>query len=107
MRPGRIQPGRTGRSGFSRPAGKIWTLWRVVIDRVDDPALGLHLGIDTEVRDLGLVGYAAYHSRTLRAAFERIARYSRIVNEALVAHMIDEDDRGKFAVEKAPRLDLP
>jgi len=87
------------------PLGKIWTLWRVVIDQVDDPALGLHLGIDTEVRDLGLVGYAAYHSRTLRAAFERIARYSRIVNEALVVHMIDDGDRGKFVIEKAPRLD--
>ena len=87
------------------PLIKVWTLWRVVIDRVDDPALGLHIGIDTEARDLGLVGYAAYHSRTLRAAFDRIARYSRIVNEALVAHMIDEEDCGKFAVEKAPRLD--
>jgi AraC-like DNA-binding protein len=87
------------------PLGKICNVWRVMIDRTRDPGLGLHLGIETEVRELGLVGYAAYHSQTLRAAFDRIARYSRIVNEALVAHMIDEDDRGTFAVDKAPRLD--
>ncbi len=87
------------------PLSKIWTLWRVVIDRVDDPALGLHVGIETEVREVGLVGYAAYHSRTLTAALDRIARYSRIVNEALVLHMVDEGDRGKLFVEKAPRLD--
>jgi AraC-like DNA-binding protein len=84
---------------------KIWTLWRVVIDKAPDPWLGLHLGAETAVRELGLVGYAAYHSQTLHAAFERVARYSRIVNEALVAHMIDHEDRGSFAVDKAPRLD--
>lgn len=86
--------------------GKIWNVWRVMIDQTDDAALGLHLGIETEVRELGLVGYAAYHSQTLRAAFDRIARYSRIVNEALVVHMIDDEDRGTFAVEKTPRLDF-
>jgi len=87
------------------PLGKIWNVWRIMIDQTGDPALGLHLGAETEVRELGLVGYAAYHSQTLRAAFERIARYSRIVNEALVARMIDDEDRGTFAVERAPRLD--
>jgi len=87
------------------PLAKVWTLWRIVIEQADDPNLGLHLGIETRVRELGLVGYAAYHSQTLQTAFERIARYSRIVNEALVAHMIDDEDRGTFAVEKAPRLD--
>jgi AraC-like DNA-binding protein len=88
------------------PLGKIWNVWRIMIDQTGDPALGLHLGVETRVRELGLVGYAAYHSQTLRAAFDRIARYSRIVNEALVAHMIDDEDRGTFAVENAPRLDL-
>jgi AraC-like DNA-binding protein len=87
------------------PLGKVWTLWRLMIERIPDQALGLHLGMQTSVRDLGLVGYAVYHSRTLREAFARIARYSRIVNEALILHLVEGEDRGKLVIEKATRLD--
>jgi AraC-like DNA-binding protein len=84
---------------------KIWSLWRVLIDRTGDPALGLHLGSRVVVRDMGLVGYAVYHSATLREAFERMSRYSRIVNEALVIRLLDDEDSGRVVVDKAARLD--
>lgn len=87
------------------PLGKIWSLWRAVIDRVDDPALGLHLGENTRAREFGLLGYAVYHSRTLRDALVRISRYSRIVNEDLVVHVLDDGDRFGVVVDKEPRLD--
>ena len=54
------------------PLGKIWNVWRALFDQTQDPELGLHLGVETKVRELGLVGYAAYHSRTLRAAPHRL-----------------------------------
>jgi AraC-like DNA-binding protein len=85
--------------------GKIWTLWRVVIDRIQDPQLGLHLGSGIDVREFGLIGYALYHSDTLRQALERLSRYSRIVSEALVVHYVDHGDRGQVVVDKALRLD--
>ncbi|HXV76834.1 MAG TPA: AraC family transcriptional regulator [Candidatus Polarisedimenticolaceae bacterium] len=87
------------------PLSKIWALWRVLIERTDDPALGLRLGMRTRVRELGLVGYAVRHSRTLREAIGRVARYSRIVNEALVLHLIENENHGKLIVERAPALD--
>jgi AraC-like DNA-binding protein len=87
------------------PVSKIWALWHAVIDRVDDPALGLHLGEHSRAREFGLLGYAIYHSGSLRRALVRIARYSRIVNEALEVHVLDNGECCGVVVDKEPRLD--
>jgi AraC-like DNA-binding protein len=100
-----IGPGELDEPDARVPMSKIWTLWRLMIERIPDPSLGLHLGKQTQVRDLGLVGYTVYHSKTLRDALERICRYSRIVTEALVVRVVEDEERSKFIVERAPRLD--
>ena len=58
-------------------------LWRAVIDATDDPLLGLHVGRSIDVTKLGLVGYAIFHSRTLHSALARLARFVRILSEAV------------------------
>jgi AraC-like DNA-binding protein len=64
------------------PLIKTWNLWRVLIDRLPDELLGLHVGASVEVREFGLVGYVMYYSPTLADALHRLARYSHIVSEA-------------------------
>ena len=56
------------------PVSKIWNLWRIVIERVPDPALGVRMGAAARVREFGIVGYTMLFSATLRGAFERLAR---------------------------------
>jgi len=84
---------------------KIWSLWRAVVDLVDDPDVGLRLGENVHARDFGLLGYSVYYSDSLRHALYRVARYSRIVNEDLVFHVLDEGDQLAVVVDKEPRLD--
>ena len=49
-----------------------------------DDCLGLTLATEFDCRDLGLWYYVLQSSETLGAALERAARYSRIMNEAIV-----------------------
>ena len=58
-------------------------LWRALDDALDDPALGLHVGASIQAKQIGLVGYAIYHSRDGRSALQRFARYVRILSEAV------------------------
>ena len=58
-------------------------LWRAVDEALGDPALGLHVGAAVEAKQLGLVGYAIFHSRDGYSALHRFARYVRILSEAV------------------------
>ena len=58
-------------------------LWRAVDDALDDPVLGLHVGASLKAKQLGLVGYAIYHSRDGYSALQRFARFVRILSEAV------------------------
>lgn len=58
-------------------------LWRAMIDAVDDPYLGLHVGGSVHALQLGLVGYAICYSKNLHSALHRLARYIRILSEAV------------------------
>src|SRR5262245_4741912 len=51
---------------------------------MNDERLGFTLARDFDPRELGLLYYVMASSQTLGDALERVARYSRITNEALV-----------------------
>jgi AraC-like DNA-binding protein len=87
------------------PVNKTWSLWRIVIDRVDDPALGLRLGAAARIREFGIVGYTMYYSATLRDAFCRLARYSHIISKALQYHLQHEADHTRLLLESNPQFD--
>ena len=53
-------------------------LLRAVVRRTRDPALGLYLGEDYELRAQGFWGYALLSSRTVGDFFVRNARYARL-----------------------------
>ena len=98
------------RSGLSDPDGRvpvnqIWNLWQVLIEKSRDIDLGLHIGSTLRIREFGLAGYAAYYSTSLGEALERIARYSRIVNEIVVFDLIEGADQVKLVSDNVPRFD--
>ena len=87
------------------PVSQLWNLWRILMEKIPDPHLGLHIGESSKIRDFGLVGYSIYHSRTLEVALHRVARYSRIVSEVVVIHLIRDESQGKLVIENTPRFD--
>jgi AraC-like DNA-binding protein len=68
-------------------------LWRAVIGGLRDPSLGLNVGSSVGVAEMGLVGYAMYHSRDLRSALHRLAHYMRILSEAVVLRIEESDEQ--------------
>ena len=52
---------------------------------LDDDCLGLTLATDLDCREFGLLYYVLASSDTLGTALQRLSRYSRITNEAIVS----------------------
>lgn len=67
-------------------------LWQATIEAFDDPLLGLKIARSLSVKQLGLVGYSMQHSATLRESLERLARYQRILSEAVRAELTEQQD---------------
>lgn len=75
------------------PLATMRKLWRVVIAQSDDDYLGINVGRTLSVREMGLVGYAMYHSTDLHRALKNLSRYGRIVSEAVQFTLIESGDR--------------
>ena len=86
------------------PLSAIARLWGMVGTRIADPAIGLRLGADARAREFGLVGCAMAYSKTLGAALTRLARYGRIVSDALVVTLDTEQDTLWVRVDVQPAL---
>ena len=86
------------------PLAAIARLWRATTSRLPDPLLGLRLGADARVRDLGLVGYTMAYSRNVESALRRLSRYSRIVSDALVLHIDAGREASWVRIDVQPAL---
>jgi AraC-like DNA-binding protein len=87
------------------PVARIVELWRIVIERVRDPELGVRIGSGISGPELGIVGYAMHYSSTLGDALNRITRYCRIVNEAIQCTVEQRDDGVVVVLDAHPMLD--
>jgi AraC-like DNA-binding protein len=86
------------------PLGAMVRLWRATSAQLPDPSLGLRLGADLRARELGLVGYTMSFSATLGEALERIARYDRIVSDALEVQLEATDGTTWVRIDVQPAL---
>jgi len=89
------------------PVRKLWALWRAAIAHTGDEELPLRVIGSTPLRAYGLVGYLMIHSPTLGAAFDRLARYSRIVTDAVAIEWAREPDTGRLTLTERLRGDSP
>lgn len=77
-----------GAVDFSSPDARVpsWAevaLWQLVAQREPDPGVGIRMATGVPARQWGLLGYAIACSSNLGAALRRLARYWRILNEAV------------------------
>lgn len=82
------------------PASRIVSLWHALVARLPDPALGIHIASDIDLRRWGLVGYVMAHSPTLERALRRFERYGRILTETLRVHLAG----GELRIDSEPQL---
>src|SRR5262245_11918364 len=86
------------------PRSALVRLWYAVAAHVPDPALGLRLGTAVRAREFGLVGYTMALSPTVAAALKRLARYERILSDALVVALAAEAETTWVRLDVEPAL---
>ena len=84
------------------PVAKVRGLWRAVMERVDDPVLGLNIGRSVDIRRMGLVGYVLYYSADLGSALQQLSRYGRIVSEAVQFRLHHTNGKSVFRCDAHP-----
>lgn len=87
------------------PVSTIWNLWRIIVERVQEPDLGVNLGRRASAKDFGLVGYILVHSRTLGDALRRMARYAHILTQAIEITLREDENSVEVVIAGDPRLD--
>lgn len=69
------------------PIATTIAMWEAIARWVSDPAFGVRAGRALRVRQLGLLGYLASFSATLRDALRRWERYGRIFADVMHVHL--------------------
>jgi AraC-like DNA-binding protein len=80
-------------------------LWRLAVEATGDPCFGLRVARYVTQTTFHGLGLAAFASPTLREAFERIARWQRLVSDAIAVAVEPEGDR--WVVRRRPPARTP
>lgn len=92
-------------SRYRIPVKSEITLLNEIADQLQDPFLGIHIAEEIDLRKMGLLFYVLASSDTLGESFRRLARYSRINNEAIRITCCDQENITiKFEHLGVPRL---
>ena len=99
-----LTPGCLDEPDARIPIVRDHDLWQAIVERVDDPSVGVQLGAQFRIREAGLVGYAMLHSHNLGDAILRLIRYGRILVDTAVFSLTTAGDEVHVAVEENPLL---
>lgn len=87
------------------PVAKLLNLWRFLMAKNSDPALGVRMGQVEDIRMFGLVGYVLMHSNTLRQALNRLVRYGHILNETVEFRLEENETEGAVVIGNDERFE--
>jgi AraC-like DNA-binding protein len=73
-------------------------LWQALAKHVSEPEVGVQAGAALRIRHVGLLGYLACFSATLRDALRRVQRYGRVFTEAVEFALQEGRPQVAFAV---------
>jgi AraC-like DNA-binding protein len=80
------------------PDAALQRLWAALADASGDRALGLHLAQRTELGAFGVLDYSVHFSATIGEAVERIARFYRLLSDALAVELISDRKVSRLAL---------
>ena len=90
------------------PVASVVALWQALAKHIADPGFAVRAGAALRTRQLGLVGYVASFSATLRDALERVERYGRLLTEEVEFRLDAPRPQGALVVRRiAPGSDQP
>jgi len=78
------------------PYSKVEALWKATILLVNDPYLGLKIPSCWHPSAAGSLGYAWLSSSSLKTAFERLIRFTRVITDG--AHFRIEENNDEFSI---------
>jgi AraC-like DNA-binding protein len=81
------------------PARAFSRLWQLAVEATGDPCFGLEVARQISATTFQGLGFAALSSTTLREVLERVARYHRVVGDALAARLEDRGGTYRFVAE--------
>jgi len=79
-------------------------LWQMLAKAISDSGFGVRMGASFQVREAGLLGYVLVYSATLGAALERLARYSAVLNDAVIVTLERGSDGTVAVVQRYPEM---
>jgi len=85
-----VDPGSLFDAGARVPIERLWQLTARASELSGDPLFGLRYAEYFRPAHLGALGFAWLASSSLRAAFERLARYSRVIQEKLTVELYED-----------------
>jgi AraC-like DNA-binding protein len=85
----------------------IQQLWRIAVEATGDPCFGLRVSSFWHPTSFHALGYSWLASRTLEEAFERVVRYSGIVNTANKGALRIEKTADRFCLVIDPSSVFP
>lgn len=102
LRDAGLDPDKLNDPSARYPVSRMRKLWTLAAARSGDPAFGLFAVRYWHPSTLQALGFAWMASATLRDAMRRAARYLRLVSDAAMAEVLDEDDCVGFYLRPSP-----
>jgi len=104
-----IDPSRVKSPDERIPVDTYLFIQEKAAQHINDPYFGLHMGEFAEAGSWSILGYVMMNCKTLGEAFEKSARYSRIIGNMIESRAELQDNRVKiivFTPPHAPEMSL-
>lgn len=88
------------------PVSATGRLWRLAVDATNDPCFGLFASRFLTFPTFQALGVAILASGSVRDAFVRLVRYSRIISDAAEYRLEENGDRCRLVLDIAPTAHL-
>lgn len=101
-----VPPEAIARADARAPVSATGRLWRLAVEQTGDPAFGLFASRFLTFPTFQALGVAVLASASVKDAFHRLVRYSRIISDAAEYRLEDAGDRYRLFVDVAPAARL-
>jgi len=101
-----VPPEAIARADARAPVSATGRLWRRAVEETGDPAFGLFASRFMTFPTFQALGVAVLASASVKDAFHRLVRYSRIISDAAEYRLEDAGDRYRLFLDVAPAARL-
>ncbi|WP_323813619.1 AraC family transcriptional regulator [Cellvibrio sp. NN19] len=101
-----LNPAFLGESNARYPVEGMYKLWCAAVEATGDHAFGFRVGKEWNSTSFNALGFSWLASNSLKEAFYRLQRYSKLVNNALITQYYRQDSAYHFKFDTDENLAL-